>query len=107
MITLTKNKYLYYAKGNDAFVLSAITGIKIKNGACSFSQEHLRTIRDAINSVGIPYCIQEEGLNIVEEGNDEWYRYLLEIGKISNKVQNIIKEENSRIRRKLKHINQL
>ena len=43
----------------------------------------------------------------IEQGNNEWYRYLLEIGKISNKVQKIIKEDNSRIRRKLKHINQL
>ena len=107
MITITKNKYLYYAKGDDAFVLSAITGIAIKSGACMFSQEHLGTIRDALNSIGIPYCIKEDEIKVIEQGNNEWYRYLLEIGKISNKVQKLIKEENSRIRRKLKYINQL
>ena len=106
MVIIDKHRYYYYARGESAYILSVITGIPIKENRCSFSQEHIKLIINALEKFCIQYVINDYDRTI-KGTRERDLRELLEIGKCAYNVQRQIKAENVRIRNKLKNINQL
>lgn len=109
VIKLERRGYCYIVSGDGAFVFSAVTGIHInRNRTCVFNSEYIDTIIEALKKYGLSYSIQRNGELVINgAGNENAYNYFLQLGKSIYKLQEYIRADTQRIKKKLRTINKL
>lgn len=109
MLKLEKHGFYYSATGDDALVLMAATGLKLKRDwICSFNAEHIDNVVKVLIEYRIPYSIERDGTLIINKGgNDKNYDWFLAHGKTIKQLQDEINKEAKRIRMTLRNANQI
>lgn len=107
MVTLKKIDFYYVSKGNDALVLMALTGIKIRhNNECAFNSEFLEQVIKILCKFNIAYSIiKDDDIVMSGEGKQQNYDLFLSVGLSIRKLYNYMNEESIRIKHILRTIN--